>query len=180
MDPVLDARLQRADQAADHRHRDRLDRHLTALKREGAIETWHDQRIAPGTDWRVTLDEKLREADVILLLISADFLASDFCVDVEMMHAIDRHRQGTAHVIPIPVRSADWGTMPFAVLAPLPRSRMPIALSEDQEAAWKEVADGIRQVVASMVWSPRQLTRARRGTRRAGRAAEKGRRMSRR
>jgi hypothetical protein len=132
----------------DHRYRDRLDQHLAALKWEGSIETWHDQRIVAGTDWREATAGKLDEADVILLLISADFLASDFCVDVQMEQAIARHRQGAAHVVPIPVRPADWGAMPFASLQPLPRSRRPIASLEDQDAAWKEVAEGIRELVA--------------------------------
>lgn len=136
----------------DSRHRDRLDEHLAALKYEGAIETWHDQRIAAGADWRATLCGALQEADVIVLLVSAAFLASDFCVDVQMEGAIVRHNAGTAKVIPIPLRPVDWGSMPFAGLEPLPRSGGAITQWENQDQAWKEVADGIRQIVATF-WS---------------------------
>ena len=135
----------------DDPHRERLDRHLAALRRDGAVDIWPDHRIAPGEGWRVAIGEALREADVILLLISADFIASDFCVDVEMTHAIERHRRGTAHVIPIAVRSADWGDMPFASLKALPRDRKPVALWPDRDEAWTEVAEGIRRVVAGLL-----------------------------
>jgi hypothetical protein len=134
----------------DDRHRERLERHLSALRREDFIELWHDQRIAPGDDWRARIGTALREADVILLLISADFLASDFCVDVELAHAIERHRAGTARVIPIAVRSADWGTLPFASLQALPRDRTPIALRKDDDEAWAEVVGEIRQMVTAL------------------------------
>jgi hypothetical protein len=133
----------------DDRHRDRLDRHLAALRREGAIETWCDHRIAAGENWKAKIGDALREADVILLLISADFIASDFCVDVEMTHAIERHRHGTAHVIPIAVRAADWGTLPFASLQALPRDRKPVTLWSNQDKAWSDVAEGIRRLLSS-------------------------------
>ena len=91
----------------------------------------------------------MNEADVILLLISADFLASDFCVDVELARAVERDRDGTARVIPIVVHSADWETHPLASLQVLPRNRKPVARWEDHDDAWTEVAQEIRRVVAS-------------------------------
>jgi tetratricopeptide (TPR) repeat protein len=132
---------------ADDDHCGHLERHLAALRREGAIETWHGHRIAPGEDWRAGIGKALREADLILLLISADFLASDFCVDEQMTHAIERHRQGAAHVIPIAVRPVDWGRLPFASLPALPRDRRPVTLWPDIDEAWTNVAEGIRRVV---------------------------------
>ncbi len=102
----------------DDRCKGRLERHLSTLRREDLVEIWHDQRIAPGEDWRARIGTRpTRAADVILLLISADFVASDFCFDIELAHAIERHQAGTARVIPIAVRSADWGNAALRVLS---------------------------------------------------------------
>jgi len=134
----------------DDRHRDDLDHHLASLRREGNVDVWFDARIAPGEDWRARIGQELSGSDVILLLISANFLASDFCVDEEMAHAVERHRQGTARVIPIAVRAADWGQMPFAKLRALPRNRRPVTLWANHDEGWTDVAEGIREVIASL------------------------------
>ncbi len=132
----------------DDRHRERLERHLSPLRREGLVTIWHNQRIAPGDDWRARIGAALQESDVVLLLVSADFLASDFCVDVELARAVERHHAGTSRVIPVLVRSADWETPPLASLQVLPRSKKPVVQWEDHDQAWTEVALEIRRVVA--------------------------------
>ena len=64
-----------------------LRKHLSILKRQGVIREWYDREITAGTDWKGQLDQHLNSAGVILLLVSADFLASDYCYDVEMTRA---------------------------------------------------------------------------------------------
>jgi hypothetical protein len=89
----------------DEALRDRLEVHLAVLKREGAISTWHDRRITAGDALGQRIDEHLECADIILLLVSPDFLASDYCHDVEMQRALARHVEGSARVSKTGVRA---------------------------------------------------------------------------
>src|SRR6266700_3395645 len=101
--------------------RDQLEKHLSLLSRQGLISEWHDRQIVAGTEWAKQIDEHLETASIILLLISPDFLASDYCYDIEMQRSLERHRRGEAQVIPIVVRPVDWHDAPFARLHCLPR-----------------------------------------------------------
>src|SRR5215472_10295216 len=85
----------------DERLRDVLATHLSLLRRQGVISEWHDRRIAPGDTWQQSIDENIDRADIILLLVSADFIASDYCWSQEVVRAIERHASGAARVIPI-------------------------------------------------------------------------------
>ena len=89
--------------------RDALATHLSLLRKQGLIEGWHDREISAGREWEGQIDENLKSAHVILLLVSADFIASDYCYDLEMKHAIARHTKGTARVIPIILRALQTG-----------------------------------------------------------------------
>src|SRR6266566_7385223 len=91
----------------DQAVRDQLATHLSQLKRDGLIEEWSDQQILAGSDRVQAIDQALHSAQIILLLISADFLASDACYQIEMQQALERHRAGVARVIPIIVRPCD-------------------------------------------------------------------------
>src|SRR4051812_25942213 len=90
---------------ADEALRDELEKHLKILQRQGIIEMWHDRRIGAGSELHGEIDENLNSADIILLLVSADFLNSDYCHDVEMKQAIKRHNNGEAIVIPVILRA---------------------------------------------------------------------------
>jgi hypothetical protein len=107
----------------DEVHRDELAKHLRQLEREGAIENWHDRKIEAGDDWKRTIDARLESADVILLLVSSDFLASEYCVDLELKRALERSEAGATIVIPVIVRACDWTHSSFAKLQALPRTR---------------------------------------------------------
>src|SRR5438874_2288017 len=78
-----------------------LERHLSLLRRQGLISGWHDRQIVAGTEWAQEIDARLETASIILLLISSDFLASDYCYGIEMQRALERHQRGEARVIPI-------------------------------------------------------------------------------
>jgi hypothetical protein len=69
---------------ADEAHRKTLAKHLSPLEDEGHIAVWHDRKITGGRAWAGAIDAALRSADIVLLLISADFLDSDYCNDVEL------------------------------------------------------------------------------------------------
>src|SRR5579864_7896233 len=92
--------------------RAQLEKHLSSLRREGLIADWHDRQIVAGTDWAYAVSEHLRAASVILLLISSDFLASDYCFSIEMQQALERHKGGEARVIPVILRPVDWQRAP--------------------------------------------------------------------
>src|SRR2546428_6575835 len=89
---------------ADETLRQKLETHLSLLRRQGLISEWHDRKILPGAEWAGEIDEHLERASIILLLISADFLASDYCYDREMTRALERHQHGAVRVIPIILR----------------------------------------------------------------------------
>ena len=129
---------------------DKLQKHLSLLQRQGLITAWHDRHILPGTDWSQAIDEHLERASVILLLISADFLASDYCYGLEMQRALQRHQANEACVIPILLRPVDWNNAPFAHLQALPTGAKPITKWRNRDEAFTDVAGGIRRVIEDL------------------------------
>ncbi len=91
-----------------------LATHLAVLIWNRDIRVWHDRQIGAGEDWRGAIDERLEAAQVVLLLVSSDFLASRYCWDVEMKRALERHHARQAQVIPVILRPCDWSPAPFA------------------------------------------------------------------
>jgi hypothetical protein len=130
--------------------RDELETHLSILKRRGLISAWHDRRIAPGMEWDDEISEHLNRADVILLLVSADFIASEYCWNREMTRAMERHQQREARVVPVILRDCDWDFAPFSKLQALPKDGRPVAAWPDKDEAFKNVALGIRSVVEEL------------------------------
>ncbi len=125
----------------------KLETHLSLLQRQDLISLWHDRLLVSGADWATSLDTHLETASVILLLVSADFFASDYCYGIEMKQAMARQEAGEAWVIPILVRPAEWKNAPFAHLQALPTDAKPIASWRDKERALADVAAGIRHVI---------------------------------
>jgi hypothetical protein len=134
---------------ADEALRDELEKHLSALKRQGVIETWHDRRIAAGREFHGEISANLEAADVILLLVSADFLASDYCYDLETARAIERHEAGAAAVIPVILRPCDWHDTPFGKLQAAPRDGRPVTLWPSADEAFVDVVAAIKRVLGS-------------------------------
>lgn len=130
--------------------RDELDTHLSVLKRQGLISAWHDRCISAGTEWAGKIDEHLESAQVILLLISNYFMASDYCWDVELKRAMERHEARQARVIPIILRPVDMKGAPFAKLQALPKDAKPVTKWSDRDEAFLDIAKGIRRVVESL------------------------------
>ena len=126
--------------------RDELETHLKLLQRQGIISTWHDRKILPGNEWDLEIDNRLERASIVLLLISADFIASDYCWDKEVKHALERHARGDAAVVPVLLRSCDWKGAPFGKLQGLPTGMIAVTAWSDRDAAWTDVAGGIRTI----------------------------------
>ena len=134
----------------DEKLREELDAHLSVLKRENVITSWHDRMIDSGSDWSGQIDEHINSARIILLLVSADFLASPYCYDVEMKRAFERHRADEARVIPVILRPCEWIHTQIGKLQGLPRGAKPITTWEDQDEALLDVATGIRKVIREL------------------------------
>ena len=97
--------------------------------------SWSDKEIVPGTEWRKGIDAQLNTADLILLLISAYFMSSEYCYSIEMQQALQRHHAGQARVIPILLRAVDWKEAPFSELQMLPEDARSVAQWKDRDEA---------------------------------------------
>lgn len=130
--------------------RDELEKHLSTLKREGVIAGWHDRKIGVGKEWKGEIDTYLNRAHIVLLLVSPDFLASDYCYDVEMKRAMERHEAGEARVIPVILRPCDWESTLFSKLQALPKDVVPVTSWPNRDEAFLNVAQGIRAAVEGL------------------------------
>jgi TIR domain len=131
----------------DEALRNELETHLALLKRAGVITGWHDRKITAGSEWKGKISEHLNSAKVILLLISSDFLASDYCYDVETKRALWRHFRGLVRVIPVILRACDWHIAPLSKLQALPTDGTPITSWSNKDEAFTNVAKGIREAI---------------------------------
>ena len=135
----------------DEEIRDELAKHLATMTNRKLIELWHDRKLEPGVEWDSETKHKLMTADIVVPLISADFLNSEYCMDIELRGAIDRARRGEARVVPIIVRPTLWrDDERIASLLVLPTDGKPIKVWDDPELAYCNVAEGIRRVVERM------------------------------
>jgi replicative DNA helicase len=131
----------------DEVFREQLEEHLAILRRTGLIYDWSDRKIAPGRDWKNEIDEKLLAADLILLLVSSSFIASDYCTEKELSTAMSLHESGKARVVPIFVRPTVFSGAPFAGLQGLPKDAVSISEWSNVDLAWQNVAIGIQKVL---------------------------------
>lgn len=129
---------------ADEALRDRLEEQLAILKRQQIISTWYDRRILAGSEFDQSIDTNLQTADIILLLVSPAFLASDYCYEKEMTFAMQRHERGEARVIPVILRPCDWHDAPFGKLLAIPRDGKAITQWPDPDEAFLQVALAIK------------------------------------
>ncbi len=131
----------------DQTLRDQLEKHLRQLQRQGLISAWHDRQILPGGMWADEIDAHLETASIILLLVSPDFLASDYCYNIEMRRALERHKSGDARVIPIILRPCDWQHSPLQGLQCLPRDGKPVTQWPDQDEVFNTITQGLRRII---------------------------------
>lgn len=136
-------------------HRDeglraQLETHLAALRRQGFITVWHDRRITAGEDFASVIDAHLEQANVVLLLVSPDFIASDYCYEKEMSRALERHREGGCVVVPVILRPCDWRDMPFGRLLATPTDGKPVTLWPNIDEAFLDVVKAIKAALGKM------------------------------
>jgi internalin A len=123
------------------------------LQRQGLIGNWHYRKLVPGQEWRGVIDPDLEASDVILLLVSPDYLASSYSYNTEVYRALEQHKGGEAHVIPIILRPTDWSRAPFGHLQALPTGAKPVTTWSDLDEAWHDVEIDIRRVIEELARS---------------------------
>jgi hypothetical protein len=134
----------------DEELRKKLEDHLAGLRWSEKIAEWHDRNIDVGDEWAKEIDRNLTSADVILLLVSASFIASKYCWSVEMKKALERHDKGEAKVIPVILRPCSWHTTPFAKLQAAPTNAKPVTCWSDPDEALYDVACKIERAVTDL------------------------------
>lgn len=134
----------------DERFKDEFETQMKILKRQGSINTWTDREIGAGENWREEIMKELDRANIIVLLVSSDFIASEFCYETEMKRALKRVEKGEATVIPVIVRDCIWTKTPFAELQALPKDGRPVTSWGNRDTAWRDVAEGIEQTATRL------------------------------
>ena len=134
----------------DEALRGELVKHLSILRWQGLITEWYDRDIQAGIEWEHEINVHLDTAQIILLLVSSDFLASPYCYSIEMTRALERHIAGEARVIPIILRPVEWERAPFSKLQVLPTDAQPVTSWSDRDAAFLNVTKGIRKAIEDL------------------------------
>ena len=141
---------------ADEDLRKELEKHLSHLKRQYVFKGWYDRDIDAGSEFAKEIDKHLKTAQIILLLVSPDFIASKYCYDIEVKQALERHEAGEAFVVPIILRPASWRKTPFGKIQALPNGGKPVTSSPDKDAAFVEIADGVETIIDKIITSKRR------------------------
>src|SRR5437660_962693 len=136
--------------------REDLEKHLFPLTRQKLITTWADTVINAGQNWEEEIKRNLETADIILLLVSANFMASDFCYGFEMQRALQRHQAREARVIPIILRPCPWKGAPFSHLQVLPKGGRPVTAWANRDEALLDIVQSISRIIQELKeYSPR-------------------------
>lgn len=140
--------------------KDELIPHLAPLRRQGLISIWHDRRLTPGDRLDDGISQNLEEADIIVMLISADFVQSEYCFGREMQRALERHQAGVARAISVIVRPCHFHGLQIAQFVLLPTDAKAVTTWPDRDSAWVDVVNGIRAAIErqSVSPSPRSAT----------------------
>ena len=139
---------------ADVAYKNALEAHLSSLRRQQFIETWDTQAILPGTDRLVNVHSELARADIVLLLSSSDFSASEEVWRQQLERAMERHHKQEAVVIPVLLRPHDWKSLPYGTLQPLPSNGTPVSSWPSEDEAYSDIVNGIKRVLEEGLPSP--------------------------
>ncbi len=131
----------------DEELRNELEKHLSPLKRMGKIDAWHDRRIVPGEEFEGKIDKNFLEAEIVLLLVSSDFINSDYCFQVEMERALQRHDLGEAIVIPVILRPCAWHQLPFGKLLAATKDGRPVVQFPSYDEGFVQVVDAVSRAL---------------------------------
>jgi hypothetical protein len=138
----------------DAEWRDRVATYLAPLRQQKKIVEWHDRRIEPGVDWDSEITGQLESANLIVFLISADFLASDYCFGIERARALERLKRGEVRVAPILLKPCLWQESVFSALQFIPRDNKPVCSWASTDDALLSVANEVRAIVSDPIPTP--------------------------
>ena len=130
--------------------RNELEKHLATLKRDGVIDIWHDRRIGPGEELDREICNQLELANIVLLLVSSDFLHSDYCYDIEMKRALERHDEKSTIAIPVILRPCDWKNSLLGILNATPTDGKPVTEHSSHDRGFLEVARAVRKATQKL------------------------------
>lgn len=131
----------------DKKYLEKFKVQIASLKRKNIIEDWNDQEIIGGDVWEDILKHQLETADIIVFLVSPDFIASDYIYDIEVKKAIERHRKGEVIIVPIIIRPCDFNSLEISKFQALPKNAQPISKWVDDDEAWLDVLLGIKKII---------------------------------
>lgn len=135
---------------ADEALRNELAKHMSPLRRTGRISTWHDRCIIPGQEFEHQIDHYFSDADIILLLVSSDFIDSDYCYQIEMKNALERHKRGDAVVIPVILRECAWQHLPFSKILAATVDAKPITKFTSHDEGYVQVVNAVSRAIDHM------------------------------
>lgn len=134
----------------DEKFKDELEKHLKPLQRNGVVESWNDRKILPGKEWDDSIKIEIENADIILFLISPDFIASDYIHDTEIKNALDRYAKKEVIIIPVIIRPTDFSYLEISKFQALPKDGKPITTWSNVDEAWHNVVIQLRRVFESL------------------------------
>jgi len=135
----------------DEFYKKELEKRLIPFLRDSAlIESWSDGEILGGEEWDQAIKQEIENSQVILFLVSPDFIASEYIQDVEINKALDRYRKGEVIIIPIILRPTDYSDLEISRFQALPKDGKPISTWKDQDEAWYDVSIQLKRIFESL------------------------------
>ena len=131
----------------DEHYKDELKNHLVPLVLKEKIEIWDDVEIDAGSEWDEEIKGNLSEADIVLILISSNSIASTYIQNVEIKSAMDSHENGEKRVIPIILKPCKWEILQLGKLQALPKGAKPVSLWNSEDEAYLNIVEGIERVI---------------------------------
>ena len=128
---------------------ERLRTHLAALMRDG-VSVWFDGDLDAGDQLSTGIARALRQADIFVALLSPDYLASNYCWNIEYRRAMNRRARGSMRVVAAVVRPCDWKSTRAAGFKLLPRDGRPVTRWRSADEAFLNIAEGIKGVVRTV------------------------------
>lgn len=133
----------------DESFKDALVKHLSGISRNGLVQIWTDTTIQPGQEWDQEIRSALHAADIILFLVSADFMASNYIHNIEIAQAIERHNSGRVVIVPVIIRPCDFRSLPLKKFQALPKNSIAVTKWSDQDEAYLNIVQGIKMLITA-------------------------------
>ena len=143
----------------DERDMERLNAHLKLAERQRLISVWYDRMLKAGDAWDPRILDELNRADIIVMLVSADFLASEYIFEKEFPRALERHRANDATAIAVILKDCEWFQTDVQYIQVLPKDGRPVKKWVQRDTAWTAVATTVRRTAEAIrmkrkIWPP--------------------------